>query len=398
MHFNRNFYLLLMGQSIANLGDSFYIICVISLLYRITGSAALSAFVPFTITMSMFVSSILSPIGMRKWSLKSLLVSSQIGKTILLFCLSLFMIFFVTEENYFVMFLLIAGIALLDGCANPIIHSLLPYYVENHELVKANSVVDSVSQTIQIASWLFGSLLLIWMGTNILIILVATLFVISSLLFGGLTPVNNQGKQEDSSIRESLVKGWQTIRATPILKVQLIIEILETLASTVWIASILYAFVENALHASQEWWGFINGSFFIGLLLGSLYMMKNAALADDRKFFFIITGFIVTTISTILFGLTSVPITALVMSGLMGMFGQLKSIPQITIIQKSVKTEDLPTVYTSMGTVTLSIYGMMALLVGVLVDWIGVRIVFIGSGLLLFVAMMVIIKNRRLII
>ena len=398
MRFNRNFYLLLIGQSIANLGDSFYIICVISTLYKLTGSATASAFVPFTITMSMFVSSILSPLAMRKWSLKSILVSSQIGKTNLLLVLSLFIIFFINEENFFSIFILIASIALLDGCANPIMYSLLPHYVEENQLVKANSIVDSVSQTIQIASWLFGSLLLIWMGTNAFALLIAILFILSSIMFGRLTAVNNQENQEKISMRASLTQGWEIIQKTPLLKVQLSIEVLETMASTVWIASILYVFVEQALQTGQEWWGFINGSFFIGLLLGSLYVMKNAALVDERKFFFILVGSIITTISTILFGLTSVPIIALVMSGLMGMFGQLKNIPQATIIQKSVPTEELPTVYASMGTVTLSMYGIMALLVGVLVDWIGVRIVFLGSGLLLFVGMMIILKNRRLFV
>ncbi|HWI47355.1 MAG TPA: MFS transporter [Rummeliibacillus sp.] len=398
MRFNRNFYLLLIGQSIANLGDSFYIICVISTLYKLTGSATASAFVPFTITMSMFVSSILSPLAMRKWSLKSILVSSQIGKTNLLLVLSLFIIFFINEENFFSIFILIASIALLDGCANPIMYSLLPHYVEENQLVKANSIVDSVSQTIQIASWLFGSLLLIWMGTNAFALLIAILFILSSIMFGRLTAVNNQENQEKISMRASLTQGWEIIQKTPLLKVQLSIEVLETMASTVWIASILYVFVEQALQTGQEWWGFINGSFFIGLLLGSLYVMKNAALVDERKFFFILVGSIITTISTILFGLTSVPIVALFMSGLMGMFGQLKNIPQATIIQKSVPTEELPTVYASMGTVTLSMYGIMALLVGVLVDWIGVRIVFLGSGLLLFVGMMIILKNKRLFI
>lgn len=398
MRFNRNFYLLLVGQSIANLGDSFYIICVISTLYQITESATVSAFVPFTITISMFVSSILSPIAMRKWSLKILLVSSQIGKTLILLILSLFLIFLISAENYFLIFLLIGGIALLDGCANPIMYSLLPYYVEENRRVKANSVVDSVSQTIQIASWFFGGLLLIWIGVHAFVVLVVCLFAISSFMFGGLVAFNSTEGQKDKSIFESLTKGWKTIRKTPLLKVQLSIEVLESMASTVWIASILYVFVEQALQTDQKWWGFINSSFFIGLLLGSLYVMKNAAIVDKRKFPFIIIGSIVTTISTIIFGFTNVPIIALVMSGLMGMFGQLKNIPQSTIIQNAVSIEELPTVYTSMGTVTLSTYGITALFAGVLVDWLSVQAVFLGSGVVLLIVTIIILYNKRVFV
>ncbi|TQR12938.1 hypothetical protein [Psychrobacillus soli] len=50
MKVNKNFLFLLLGQSTANLGDVFYIVSTISILYKLTGSATISAFVPFTFT------------------------------------------------------------------------------------------------------------------------------------------------------------------------------------------------------------------------------------------------------------------------------------------------------------------------------------------------------------
>lgn len=79
---NKNLVLLVTGQYIANLGDVFYIVGVISILYSLTGSAAISALVPFTITMSMFISSLLTPLLLGKYRLKTLLVWSQGLKTI----------------------------------------------------------------------------------------------------------------------------------------------------------------------------------------------------------------------------------------------------------------------------------------------------------------------------
>ncbi|CAM5209300.1 MFS transporter OS=Lysinibacillus sphaericus OX=1421 GN=LS41612_14590 PE=4 SV=1 [Lysinibacillus sphaericus] len=55
MNLGRNFWLLLVGQSLANIGDVLYIVSVIHIIYLLTGSAIAASFVPFTIATSMFV-------------------------------------------------------------------------------------------------------------------------------------------------------------------------------------------------------------------------------------------------------------------------------------------------------------------------------------------------------
>lgn len=90
MELNRNFNLLLTGQSLANIGDVLYIVSTIYLIFELTGSAAAAAFVSFTITSSMFVSNTLTPLLMQRFNLKWLLAFSQIGKTALLIELALF--------------------------------------------------------------------------------------------------------------------------------------------------------------------------------------------------------------------------------------------------------------------------------------------------------------------
>lgn len=85
MKLNRNFTILLTGQSFANIGDVLYMVSILYMIYELTGSAASAAFVPFIITSSMFVSNALTPLLMQRFNLKWLLAGSQIGKTALLF-------------------------------------------------------------------------------------------------------------------------------------------------------------------------------------------------------------------------------------------------------------------------------------------------------------------------
>src|SRR5699024_5986233 len=110
MKLNKNFALLLSGQSFANIGDVLYMVSVISTIFALTGSAAASSFVPFTITTSMFIASLITPLLVGKVNLKWLLAGSQIGKTLLLVILG-FAIIYITASNDYVIFLIIGAIA-----------------------------------------------------------------------------------------------------------------------------------------------------------------------------------------------------------------------------------------------------------------------------------------------
>lgn len=394
MKSNRNFIFLMLGQSLANIGDVLYIVGVISVIYSLTESATAAAFVPFTITFSMFISSILTPLLIGKFNLKHLLIGSQIGKTLILFGLGTFLTIGIDLSNFTYIFILIAGIAFLDGCANPIRQTLIPYYVEEESLVKANGIAETITQSIQIGTWFFGSLLLIVLNPSLLIWLVTVLFVFASIILSLLKSVEHKAeKQEKKCIL--LTQGWQTIKGTPVLKTVAQMEFFETLAGSVWIAAILLVYVEQALNA-EEYWGLINSSFFVGLVLGSLICIKFHLYVDQNRHVFIITGAFMTCLLTIVFGLTSFPVIALILSALIGLFGQLKNIPQQTLVQTSVPKEQLATVYTSLGTIGTGTFGIASLAMGILSDSFGVRSVFVLSGVLLAVVSIMAIKNRNL--
>lgn len=397
MKSNKNFILLVSGQSIANLGDVFYIVSVISILYSITGSAAASAMVPFTITSAMFLSSLLTPLLLGKYRLKTLLVWTQGYKTVLLVALLIFVHVFLNESNYWNIYFIIGLIGFLDGCANPIMRTFLPYYVEDELLVKANSIVETLSQMIQIAAWLLGGLLLLAVSPFNLIMLVSFLFLISTITLSLLQHVKHVDEKE-ATFWSKLTEGWRSIGDTPVLRKIIQMDIIETIAGTVWIAAILYVYVEQVLVAGEQWWGYINGSFFIGFLVGSLYCFKYPQLVEKYKFYFIFFGALINGVLTIIFGSISHPAIALFLSACIGLFSQVKNIPQQTVIQRSVSIEKLVTVYTSLGTVGSGIFGVSALAIGITADQVGIRAVFVISGLLLVIVALIVFLNKKLFV
>src|SRR5699024_7180898 len=254
----------------------------------------------------------------------------------------------ISETNYYLIFLIISGIAFLDGCANPIMHSMIPQYVMPDKLIRANSIVEMVLQLIQTAMWFIGSLFLVLTSPQHVVWIVSLLFAVSSVLLCLLESIDQQEEVEKSKL-DQIKKGWNYLLSTPVLRKIAITEILETVAGTVWIAAILYVFVNEALQVGEEWWGFINGSFFLGLIIGSIYCIKYSTLVKKNLGNLILFSSLFSFVVTILFGVTSIPIIALLLSFGIGISEQTRAIPLQTIIQTSISKEKLSTVYTSLG-------------------------------------------------
>jgi len=139
-------------------------------------------------------------------------------------------------------------------------------------------------------------------------------------------------------------------------------------------------------------------SDFLGLILGSIYCIKYSSFIEKKLGTFILIGSFAGSIISILFSLNSIPIVALLLSFGVGLFGQIKNIPQQTVIQTSVSKEQLATVYSSLGAIGTGIFGVGSLVMGLLADLLGIRIVFAISGVLLAIVSIVVYQNKHLFI
>ena len=67
MNYSYSFKFLWLGQSLANLADSFYMLAIVTLIYGKTGSAAISAFIPVIRIIAKFISGIISPLFLERF-------------------------------------------------------------------------------------------------------------------------------------------------------------------------------------------------------------------------------------------------------------------------------------------------------------------------------------------
>src|SRR5690606_22373659 len=112
---------------------------------------------------------------------------------------------------------------------------------------------------------------------------------------------------------------------------------------------------------------------------------------------FIFMGAVSSSLATVFFGLNSLPLLALLLSFLVGVFGQIKNIPQQTVVQTSVPKTQLPMVFTTLGAIGTGTFGVASLVMGVLADAFGIRGVFVLSGILLAAVSLIAYKGRVLL-
>ncbi|MEY8757031.1 MFS transporter [Peribacillus frigoritolerans] len=251
---NTSFRCLWIGQAFANLGDIFYVVGLISLLYNLTGSAFYLSLLPFITTIFRFISSLLAPLVIDRFPLKRIIVQSQWWKTILLVCLGIFIISFDHGFSVAVIFF-IALISLLDGVAAPVSAALVPQLVPKEDRMKANGFLNVITQTIFVAGWPLGSVLLISTNSSFIIWLTVLLYAVSTIYTGRIKVPEQTTAPVASSNWGSIKSGWGAIRQIPTIRTLISIDFISTLASSVWVAAVIYIYVEQNLQLGEEWWG-----------------------------------------------------------------------------------------------------------------------------------------------
>ncbi|MET1249579.1 MFS transporter [Sporolactobacillus sp. STCC-11] len=398
---NRGFQYLWIGQSLANLGDVFYIVGLMTFLYGLTESAMYMALVPFISTVARFLSALMAPLVMEWMGLKRSLVISQACKTLLLLGFFGLTFYSLDSARVPIVFLVVVLVSFLDGWATPARGALVPVLVPEKKLIAKNSFLALMDQSMTMSGWALGGLFAAKWGSTSLIAVTLILYCTASLCMGLIrSPKKDlRKKSQGGQSKWSLLKnGWRTVWQTPVLRIIFLTESLWSFADVVWIAAIIYVFVDQALHVDASWWGYINFIFFVGLILTSFYGMRWSAHLKKHSAPFVTVGTLLGCIVTFLFGMNSLPWAALVLTLFYGIAFQFQSVIFLTIEQKTVSPNHLANVFAAQDAIQSILFGIGSLLLGYLADTLGVRSVFYISAALLFLAFLVLFTSRKHIV
>lgn len=356
-------------------------------LYNGTGSTTLAAGVTLVSVVSRMISTIYLPTISDKLSLAKLLMASQSGQLVLL--IVLFVLFFqeLSSAMILAILLLLGFISFLNGFFSPVKSSIVKSIVSEANRMRANSLISSVDQTFLFAGWTFGGVLLAFAGKQTTLILTICLFL-TSMVCMSLINVNSSRAniQSQESLIMRLTTGWKYLFKHKGLRILIIMDLMEAWVGTIWIGAVTLTYVEDALGKGEIWWGYINGGYYLGTILGGFLVYRFSKVMHGRLTVFMMIGSTTFGILTFMYGFISEPFIALLLVYWMGPSYQLRDLAQETMFQNSADERTLTKILAARSTLIQLIFIFSILGIGILTDLIGVRLVYIFSGLLLIVS------------
>ncbi|WP_047375839.1 MFS transporter [Exiguobacterium sp. ZOR0005] len=304
----KSFYTLLVSQWLANIGDVLYIVALIALLYQQTGSALAAASFPIAVTIGMTVSGLFFARALSRFTLGQTLLATQLLKTVLLLAV-------MWSESILVLGL-VALIAFFDGFARPVQASFIPRLTTNRQ--RANSLVQGSNQFIQLAMWPLGTIVVASFSSTLALTVALMLFILSTFVtFQFVRSLDADVTVEDDEFDVSLKESLAFVRTAPFVRLLTVFVTFESFVSTLWISALLLVYLERHLHIDTSWWGTMNASFLISMILANAYVFRtqrNSSLAVSS---------LLSVGAALLFGLTSHIAFALVALAIDGRFSSI---------------------------------------------------------------------------
>lgn len=379
----RSFYALLVSQTSTNLGFALYTMAVVMHLYNETGSTTLSATVTLISVVSRMISGILLPAISDRFKLSNLLISSQLIQLALLLGLWLLFLQALNTAILMLIFILLAFISFFNGFFSPIKSSIVKTIVKENLRVKANSLIASVDQTFLFAGWTFGGLLLALLGRRTILFITFCFILLSivCLLFVKVNETSNIKSQE--GLLRRLTDGWKYLFQHKGLRIIILMDLMEAWVGTIWIGAVTLTFVKEALGKGEVWWGYINGAYYLGTILGGLMVYRLSKLMQGHLTVFMLTGSAIFGLLTFAYGFVTNPYLALLLVLFMGPAYQIRDLAQETMFQNSTDEKTLTKILAAKSALVQCIFIFSIVGIGALTDLIGVRLVYILSGGLL---------------
>ena len=229
------------------------------------------------------------------------------------------------------------------------------------------------------------------MNPSLLIVLV--LFTLSTILMFGLPLVEKEELSSETSL-ETLTKGWRLVAKESRLGFIVRANLLEILANAIWVSSVLLVFVTEILHRSESYWGYVNTSYSLGIILGGAIIFRLAEKVVTYKYQTMIFSLLATALVTLLIVLFPNAPIFLFLSLVIGFLSQIKEVPESVFLQESVDEKELVNVYSVIEVVSTLAFSASVFLMSSITEYFGV---FTGFGLAIFcllVESILVLRNK----
>lgn len=393
-----NFYKLAFGNVITNISGILYTIVATSFIYEYTKSATLAAIVALVRTIAKIISGLQLLFYTERFEITRLISSFYLFQVLLL---SFFIVYFkLIELNTFTttfIYLFVFFISYIEGIILPCRNSLVPKVVTHTQLFRANNIISFLEQTVSLLSWGMGGLLVVYFDKLWILVGITFSYLFPALLFKSMNIKIDKMKHKKKKIFR--LDGWRVVKSNPFLLKMLIVDIIEGIASGIWIGGITLAFVREVLHKGENWWGYINTSYYLGTILSSSVLIIISSIIRRKLVISMSLGSLGVSVFVFIFGLNKIPLMSLVLVFVLGLFYQLRDSAQRTLLQLHVKDDDLTAFYGFYSSINSVVFGFSIFLMGTISDLLGPQNIYLLASLMTLVSSILIfvaLKNLKI--
>lgn len=398
--FKRSFYYLWGSQTLSNTVDVLYLVALTTFVLDRTNSVVFATMVPFLRVTAQLFSGLIAPLMVTKYRLTFLLTLSQCGQFVLFVLLAGYLSPLVGGEQILPVYTLIICISFLDGWTTPARNALIPRLVSDQVLLKANGLIATTDQIVQFAGWAISGVLVAAFGSFPVLVIVAAGYglamAVTVLIDDPLEPkrrslwdvrtglvsksLNTAEHAEDAGQEEmrtpsrwdTLKEGWVVLWKSPRLRSLTLMDMTDMLGGSVWVGAFMLVFVQEVLLKDEQWWGYINASYFAGAVIGGLLVVALVEKLEKRIFSMMMLGMLGYAVMTIWFALNDYAPLALLIVLLTGPLTELTAVSRRTLIQRSATPELLPKVFSAQSTLLNTIFGFSLLFMSGVAEWFGI--------------------------
>lgn len=394
----RDFTLLWVSQILSGLGDVLYTVGVMVTIFNSTGSAVQTAGVTIAMSLPPFLLGPVAGALVDRYPRQRVMVWMDVLRAALVW--GLWLMVRTTGVQVWLVYAVVAGLAVAGTFYLPARQALIPSLVERHQLVLANSLIFSTIQaTMALGFMLGGALILIW-PLEQLVLLDGVAFVAAAVLIALLrprpAPQPIATHPTEPPLWESVVGGVRYLRGHAVARPLVIMEMLEHVPHGIWTSALMLVFATQALGADAAAWGQQNAAFYGAQILGAAVAALAAKWLARRAGWVIVTNAFLSGLMTLAFAASPTNGIAVLLAFAFGPPMAIRDVTQDALLQSTVAEGQLGRVFAMRNMFRNVIFMLAGLFFAWLADHLFVRWIYALGGTLYLLTALYALSNRPL--
>ncbi|NUU96591.1 MFS transporter [Marinitoga sp. 1135] len=393
----RNFILFVVGRMVSLIGSGIQMVAMPLFILDLTGSGTkMGLFATINMVPALIMAPFAGVIGDRFNRKKIMVLMDYLRGFIIL---SLAYLTYINKLNLFVLFSFQVVISLLDSFFGAATSAMIPDLVPEKDLMKANSITESISSASMIIGPVLGGVIYGFWGMQWIFILNGISFILSAIseMFIRYEKTSKLKSHVNAKIiLNDLKESILFIFNNDILRNLILLAIsLNFLFNPLFVVLLPYTFREIIGFSAQQY-GLLETSWTVGILVGNIFLAIFFSKRNPQKLFkngfygmivlnFLIAIMVFPDILAYFGNIWTIFIIVSIILIMIGITNAFVNTPISVYFQQIIPNENRSKIFSALGVIFQAATPVGMLILGILIDHVAVHWLFLAIGILLFI-------------